>query len=99
VQIHPDVFLKHNRHGRLRIDISANMIRGGKVDYINTKNLQDATEIPEGSGAKPLNVRFMKVSTQRIYEHSVAQVYTSPLRFFEARIGISLLLSKRTPLY
>lgn len=58
VQIHPDVFLKHKRNGRLRIDISANMIRGGKIDYINTRNLDNATEVDEGNGAKPLNIRF-----------------------------------------
>jgi hypothetical protein len=89
-QIDPDLFRKNKRHGRLKIDISAQTIRGGSIDYINTKHLMDAQDVPE-PGAKSVTARFINASTQHIHEHSVAQVYTSPLRFFEIRAGISVV--------
>lgn len=89
-QISPDLFRKTKRHGRLKIDISAHTIRGGSIDYINTKHLMDAQDVPE-PGAKSLTARFINASTQHIHEHSVAQVYTSPLRFFELRAGVSII--------
>lgn len=89
-QIDPSFFSKHKRLGNLKIDISAHTIRGGSIDYINTKHLMDAQEVPE-PGGKSLKARFINASTQHIHEHSVAQVYTSPLRFFEIRAGVSVI--------
>ena len=76
------------------IDISANTIHGGTISYINTKHLMDAQDIrtPE---EKPLNVQFINASTQSIHEHTVAQVYTSPLRMLEFRAGITVKLSDK----
>ncbi len=89
LQIDPDIFSKHRRAGNLKIDISAQTIRGGCIDYINTKHLMDAQEVPE-PGGKQLTARFVNAGTNRIHEHSVAQVYNSPLRFFEIRAGITV---------
>ena len=44
---------------------------------------------------KPLNVQFINDSTQSIHEHTVAQVYTSPLRMLEFRAGITVKLSDK----
>lgn len=79
--------------GRVLIDIAANTVRGGTLDYINTKHLEDAQTINDKDG-KPLEVRFIKASTQRIYEHTVAQVYTSALRMLEFRAGVVIRLGK-----
>jgi hypothetical protein len=89
LQIHPDIFSKHRRYGDVRIDLSAHTVRGGSIDYINTKHLMDAQEVPE-PGGKSLKARFVNASTQRIHEHSVAQLYHSPLRFFEIRAGVTV---------
>ena len=43
-------------------------------------------------GAKPLNVQFINASTQAIHEHTVAQVYISPLRMLEFRAGVVVML-------
>jgi len=91
VQINPDNLSKRKNDSRVRIDIAANIIRGGKLDYINTKNLMDATSMPE-PGAKSLNATFINAGTQQIHEHSIAQVYTSHLRMMEFRAGVSVLL-------
>src|SRR5688500_4079347 len=90
LQIDPGIFSKHKRRGDLKIDISAHTIRGGSIDYINTKHLMNAQEVPE-PGGKALKARFVNASTQHIHEHSVAQVYTSPLRLFEIRAGVAVI--------
>lgn len=91
LQIDPAIFSKQKQRGRLMIDISANTIHGGTISYINTKNLMDAQDI-SAQAEKPLNVQFINASTQSIHEHTVAQVYTSPLRMLEFRAGIIVKL-------
>jgi hypothetical protein len=93
LQIDPAIFSKHKKSSRLKIDISANTIHGGTLDYINTKHLIDAQTINDPAG-KPLNVEFINASTQAIHEHTVAQVYTSQVRMLEFRAGIILMLGK-----
>jgi hypothetical protein len=93
LQIDPAIFSKREHAGRIRIDISANTIQGGTINYINTKNLIDAQTINDPAG-KPLHVQFVNASTQAIHEHTVAQVYTSPLRMLEFRAGVTVMLGK-----
>jgi len=95
LQIDPAIISKNKHSGRVIIDISANTIRGGTLNYINTKHLLDAQYISDPDG-KPLNVEFINVSTQSIHEHTVAQVYTSPLRMLEFRAGITVKLGDKS---
>jgi hypothetical protein len=92
-QINPSIFSKQKKDGPVMIDISINTIRGGQLDYINTKHLKDEQDIPQ-TGGKPLMVRFINVNTQDIHEHKVAQVYTSALRILEIRAGVILNIGK-----
>ena len=96
VQVDPGIFSPKRKHrGNVLIDISANTIHGGTLNYINTKNLQDEQTQPvTDPKSKPLNVQFINASTQEIHEHKVAQVYTSPLRLLEFRAGVTVLLGK-----
>jgi hypothetical protein len=73
------------------IDISANTIHGGTLSYINTKHLMDPQNM-SNTGSKPLEVKFINVTTQSIHEHTVAQEYTTPLRMLEFRAGVTILL-------
>jgi hypothetical protein len=93
LQIDPAMFSKSKHKGNVVIDISANTIHGGTIDYINTKHLVDAQTINDPDG-KPLQVQFINASTQAIHEHTVAQVYTSPLRLLEFRAGMKVKLGK-----
>jgi hypothetical protein len=95
LQINPVIFSKNKHRGRVLIDISANTIRGGTISYINTKHLMDAQDM-NASNSKPLEVRFINASTQSIHEHTVAQVYTTPLRMLEFRAGITVLLGDKS---
>ena len=84
VQLDPAHFAKNKSKGIILIDLGANLINGGSLDYINTKHLADAQTVSDPAG-KPLQVKFINVSSQQIHEHTVAQVYTSPLRMIEFR--------------
>ena len=92
-QINPSIFSKHKKDGPVMIDISINAIRGGKLDYINTKHLKDEQDMPQ-TGGKPLMMKFINVGTQDIHEHMVAQVYTSALRILEVNAGIIVNMGK-----
>lgn len=95
VQADVALFSKTRKNpGKVLIDIAANTVHGGSLDYINTRHLEDAQTFKD-EGSKPLEVRFIKVNTQRIYEHTVAQVYTSPLRLLEFRAGVVVRLTKK----
>jgi hypothetical protein len=92
LQINVGVFScdKENRQKRTMLDFSVNTIRGGQISYINTKQLLDAQSVT--TSGKPLSVEFINASTQEIHEHTVAQVYTSPLRLFEIKAGVTVKL-------
>lgn len=92
-QINPALFSKRKRNGPVMIDLSINTIRGGKLDYINTKHLKEEQDMPQ-TGGKPLMVRFINVSTQDIHQHKVAQVFNSSLRILEIRGGLILKIEK-----
>ena len=91
LQINTGIFSKNKHSSIVMIDLSANTIRGGTLNYINTKHLMDAQSTSDPDG-KPLTVEFINVSTQSIHEHTVAQVYTSTLRMLEFRAGITINL-------
>jgi hypothetical protein len=91
LQINSGLFVKRKYRRKVMIDLSVNTIRGGTINYINTKHLIDA-QTSGTQESKPLNVRFINASTQAIHEHTVAQVYTSSLSMFEFRGGITVNL-------
>lgn len=93
LQIDCGVFGRWGAKNRSWIDISVNNIRGGTINYINTKRLIDADNPPVNSDGKPLNVTFINASTQQLHEHQVAEVYTSPLRMLEFKISYTFLLN------
>lgn len=87
LQMNTAIFAKRKFRRNVMIDISANTVRGGRIDYINTKRLVDAQTLND-PGSKPLQVQFINASSQNIHEHTVAQVFNSPLRMLEVRMGI-----------
>lgn len=92
LQVDLGIFSKKKKSNTVVLDIAANIIRGGTIDYINTRDLMEVqTGTPSG---KPVNVEFINASTQSIHEHSVAQLYTSPLKMLEIRAGVLVNLGK-----
>ena len=91
-------FSKKMKMGLGMVDISVTNVRGGKLDYINTKNIKEHVHVdpnappPPPTKAEPVNVRFINVSTQQVHEHQVAEVYNSPLRMLTVQVGVLLNL-------
>ena len=95
LQVNWNIFGRKSRKKDAFIDISVNNIRGGNMDYINTKKLIDANNPPTGADGKPLHVRFINATTQEIHEHQVAEVYTTPLRMLEFKVSAVFCLNKK----
>ena len=93
VQLNAALFAKNKYRREISIDIGVNYLRGGSLDYINTKRLIDAQTINQ-PGSKPLQVQFINASTQNIHEHTVAQVYNSKLRMVEVRLGVVVEINR-----
>jgi hypothetical protein len=87
LQIDWSLFSKESSRGKNFIDLRVQNIRGGNMDYINTKKLIDANNPPTGGGGKPLNVQFINATTNQIHEHQVAEVFTTPLRMMEIKLS------------
>jgi len=98
LQIDLSNFNKKEKRGLYLFDISVNKIKGGTLDYINTKHLSTHVHTdpnnpaPSDGKSEPLNIRFLNVSTQTIHEHQVAEVYNSPLRMLDIKMGILVTL-------
>jgi hypothetical protein len=75
------------------IDVQILATRGGSLDYINTKKLTDYAQHQHNqqqnlsSDAKPLEMRFINVTSQVVHDHKIAEVYTTPLRLLDIKIG------------
>lgn len=92
LQVDLGYFSKKKKKNSVVLDFAANVIRGGTIDYINTKDLVEVqTNNPT---SKPVSVDFINASTQSIHEHTVAQLYTSPLRMLEIRAGVLINLNR-----
>jgi hypothetical protein len=76
------------------LDISINRVHGTKLDYINVKDIKDHVHndpnnpTPDSDKITPLNIRFVNVATQTIHEHQLAEVYNSPLRMMDIKVGV-----------
>lgn len=99
VQVDVGLFDKKATTGKFIIDIGINRIKGGKLDYINTKNIQTHVHtdpnapVDPGKG-EPLNIQFINITTQTIHEHQVAELHNSQLRMIGIKIGMLFKLGK-----
>ena len=99
VQIDLNAFSHSVKQGKYLIDIGINKIKGERLQYINTKNIQsyiqtDPNAPMEPGKGEPLNVQFINITTQTIHEHQVAELYNSKLRMLDFKIGIIFRLGK-----
>lgn len=81
------------------IDFSISQAHGTKLNYINVKDIKEHIHndpnnpAPVTDKTVPLSIRFVNVATQTIHEHQLAEVYNSPLRLFQIKIGMIWRLS------
>ncbi|GEM_PF-803194 len=102
LQLDFSVLLKNVKPGKGSFEIIINRISGGSLDYINTRALKEPEEMhnpypllpPMPGKGIPLNMRFINVSTQQEHNHQVAEVYNSPLKMLDIRIGAMIRIEK-----
>lgn len=88
-----DVNRKKNP-GNTWIDFSISQLHGTELNYINVKDIKEHIHNDPNSPAPvtdkiiPLSIRFVNVATQTIHEHQLAEVYNSPLRLLQIKIGM-----------
>lgn len=92
LKVNSGFFGKYKHRSNVLIDLGAHFTRGGTMDYINTTRLMEVQNSTPQS--KPVNVTFVNANTQEIHEHTVAQVYSSPLRMLEIKAGVVFLLGR-----
>ncbi len=77
-----------NEKNKHFLDIAVTHLQGGNIDYINTRKLNDHDpNAVLGDGAKSLNMKFINVTNNVTHEHKVAELYNTPLRLLEIKIG------------
>ncbi|NCU05128.1 MAG: porin family protein [Chitinophagaceae bacterium] len=71
------------------INLSISRIHGGRIDYVNVKQLEQPAPANQDNGeSKPLTMQFVNLNTSRIHNHTVAQLYNSPLQQLQVKLGI-----------
>ncbi len=93
LQVDLSLFSEKTKPGKYVIDIGVNKIKGGNLNYVNTKNIQSHVHIDPNnplppSKGEPLNIQFINITTQTIHEHQVAELYNSPLRMIDIKVGM-----------
>lgn len=76
---------KRSAINRSFIDLSVSCIGGGKQEYANMGKVYESNVTNPGEG-KPLNIRFVNVSTSEEHEHRVADIYEHPVKLFQVQL-------------
>jgi len=93
LQLDLNLFAEKAKQGRYLIDIAVNKIKGGSLNYINTKNIQSHVHVDPNtpqppSKGEPLSIQFINITTQTIHEHQVAELYKSRLHMIDIKVGM-----------
>lgn len=73
----------------LLINFSVSQIRGGNLDYVNVKQLEQVNSAPQpDETGKAFTVPFININTNNIHNHTVARVYNSPLQQLQFKLGV-----------
>jgi hypothetical protein len=75
------------------LNIQVTNTRGGTIDYINTKKLTEhqhhtSTQITNNDESfTPVEMKFINVKSNVIHNHMIAELYSTPLRLLDIRVG------------
>jgi hypothetical protein len=85
---------KSKKGVRQFIEFQIAKVKGGDVDYINTRNLLEPhhtnSSNTNSNGGKSVAMSFINVQSNVIHNHYVAEMYTTPLRLVEIKLGYCL---------
>jgi hypothetical protein len=86
------MIFKRLEKGRLYIDGSVNVTRGGQVRYMNTdapSHHHNGT--PDGD---LVTADFLNTQTQVVHKHHVGYVYKSPVEMLDFRFGVTINIAR-----
>jgi hypothetical protein len=69
------------------IDLSANYLTGGIVNYLNVNHIMEHNDNTT-SDSKGFNVTFVNLTTNEIHQHEVAEVFTSRINQLDIKLGL-----------
>lgn len=81
------------RNRKHYINIQVTNTRGGTIDYINTRKLRDNQHhtrpqvVNSGESFIPVEMKFINVRSNVIHNHMIAELYSTPLRFLDIKVG------------
>lgn len=82
------IFKKVQR-GKMFIDLSSNMMQGGRVNYMNEKppvhNTMNGT-----TRSRDVEAQFINTETQVVHPHHVGYMYNSFVQLMDFRLGLSV---------
>jgi hypothetical protein len=71
------------------IEFSANILQGGRIDYVNATNIKHHQQ-PFSTNESAVNVDFVNPANNNIHKHSIAEVYSNSLRLVQMRVSYVL---------
>jgi hypothetical protein len=84
-------------YGKYYIDLGAHYVRGGTISFLNVNHMHDHAPTPVAGDKDPnaYYLKFINVTSQRIHEHKVAEIHTTPLRMLDIRLSFLVRLGDR----
>lgn len=83
---------KKAKPGRWFIDISSNILQGGRVNYMN-EDPPDMNNTHRNTRAKEVEARFINTETQVVHDHHVGYMYNSFVQMVDFRLGLKINLN------
>lgn len=83
---------KNVDRGKYFIDLSSNILQGGRVNYMNEDAPDPGTSHQRNTRAKEVEARFINTDTQVVHAHHVGYLYNSFVQMMDFRLGINVNL-------
>ncbi len=93
VRIDAAWIFKKIEKGYVYIDISSNILQGGRVNYMN-EDAPDPKSHSMSTRAKEVQAQFINKQTQVVHSHHVGYMYNSFVQMMDFRLGVSAKISR-----
>jgi opacity protein-like surface antigen len=94
IRIDASWLFKKVPRGIYYIDLSSNILQGGRVDYLNEDAPDPATMHGGPSRAKEVHADFINTQTQVVHPHHIAYSYNSFVQMMDFRLGMIFNISR-----
>jgi opacity protein-like surface antigen len=84
------IFKKKLSKGYYFLDISSNVLQGGRVNYMNEDAPDPQSSHNMSTRAKDVEAQFVNTQTQVVHSHHVGYLYNSFVSMMDFRLGFSM---------